>query len=234
MVVQTDDGPHGLLIDFDCAFDSSVARSPVRPERTGTLPFMSIGNLSKSLLPHNILDDWESLLYLICWTGTFGIQEPGPAATDDRELLIKSWTVGSPESIATKKKSVMNDSSTFSREILGKFDQNQTDCWRLEDLADELHETLFYNDSLDDGQKALCHGAITLDLSNPQQKRTFERRFGHVFGLSSGVDVSKLGSVVVDPFVERARHAQTITDDLLSKLQKYAESAREALKGSHA
>ncbi|KAJ2804884.1 hypothetical protein H4R20_002322, partial [Coemansia guatemalensis] len=234
MVVQTDDGPRGLLIDFDCAFDSSVARSPVRPERTGTLPFMSIGNLSKSPLPHNVLDDWESLLYLICWTGTFGIQEPGPAATDDRELLIKSWTVGSPENIADQKKTVMNDRQLFYQKIIRKFDQNQTDCWRLEDLAEELQESLFFNDSLDDAQKALCHGTTTTDLSDFRDKRAFERRFSHVFGMGGGVDASTYGSVVIDPFVERARHAQTITEELLSKLQKYAESARGALKGSHA
>ncbi|KAJ2082036.1 hypothetical protein H4R24_001895 [Coemansia sp. RSA 988] len=229
MVVQTDSGPRGLLIDFDCAFDNSVAKLPVRPERTGTLPFMSIGNLSRSPLPHNILDDWELLLYLICWTGTFGIQESGPTATDNRNLMIKSWTVGTHEYIAKQKKAIMDNRRLFGLEILDGFDQDQTDCWRLEDLAEEFHEALFYNNNLDDTQKAICHGAIAMDLSNPREKRAFERGSGHIFGMSGGVDISSYGSVVIDPFVERARHAQTISADLLSKLQKHAEGARAAL-----
>ncbi|KAJ2807016.1 hypothetical protein H4R20_001456 [Coemansia guatemalensis] len=71
MAVDTDQGIRGLLIDYDCAIDKSITKEPVRCERTGTLPFMSIANLSKLPIPHSALDDWESLLYLICWIGTF-------------------------------------------------------------------------------------------------------------------------------------------------------------------
>ncbi|KAJ2611992.1 hypothetical protein H4S08_002891 [Coemansia sp. RSA 1365] len=229
MVVQTDEGPHGLLIDFDCAFDSSVAKSPVRPERTGTLPYMSIGNLARSSLPHNILDDWESLLYLICWTGTFGIQESGPAAMDNCGLMIKSWTARSLEYIANQKKSHMNDRQQFGREIIGNFNEGQADCWRLKELAEELYESLFYNDNLEGLEKAKCHGAVTVDLSKPREKRAFERKFCHVFDMSGGMDTSTLDSDIIDPFVERAKHAKMISEDLLSKLQKHAESARATL-----
>ncbi|KAJ2610374.1 hypothetical protein H4S08_003648 [Coemansia sp. RSA 1365] len=229
MVVQTDEGPHGLLIDFDCAFDSSVAKSPVRPERTGTLPYMSIGNLARSSLPHNILDDWESLLYLICWTGTFGIQESGPVVNNDRELLIKSWTTGSLEYIAKQKKSTMDNRRVFRQEILRYLDEGQADCWRLEELAEELHKTLFYNNNLEGLERAKCHGAVTTDLSEPCDKEEFESKFCHIFDMSGGMDISTLGSDIIDPFVERAKHAKMISEDLLLKLQKHAESARAAL-----
>ncbi|KAJ2089728.1 hypothetical protein IW138_003184 [Coemansia sp. RSA 986] len=67
LVVRDGSDVHGLLIDFDCALDRSAEKPPGRPERTGTLPFMSIGNLANSEIPRTMLDDWESLLYLVCW-----------------------------------------------------------------------------------------------------------------------------------------------------------------------
>ncbi|KAJ2065051.1 hypothetical protein GGI17_000652, partial [Coemansia sp. S146] len=62
----------GLLIDFDCALDTSIERmEPPHQEMTGTLPFMSINNLSESNVKRTILDDYESMLYLVCCN--FGI-----------------------------------------------------------------------------------------------------------------------------------------------------------------
>ncbi|KAJ2797263.1 hypothetical protein H4R20_005247, partial [Coemansia guatemalensis] len=83
MAVDTDQGIRGLLIDYDCAIDKSITKEPVRCERTGTLPFMSIANLSKLPIPHSALDDWESLLYLICWVGTFGISSADTVPVDN-------------------------------------------------------------------------------------------------------------------------------------------------------
>ncbi|KAJ1870593.1 hypothetical protein LPJ57_005327 [Coemansia sp. RSA 486] len=48
---------------------------------TGTLPFMSTNNLDIALnndanyipTPRSALDDWESLIYVLSWLGTFGI-----------------------------------------------------------------------------------------------------------------------------------------------------------------
>ncbi|KAI8318785.1 hypothetical protein GQ54DRAFT_299889 [Martensiomyces pterosporus] len=65
---------HGALIDFDCAISVGVDRK-ARPERTGTLPFMSVLNLEANWFEHTELDDWESLLYLVCWLATLGINK---------------------------------------------------------------------------------------------------------------------------------------------------------------
>ncbi|KAI8318907.1 hypothetical protein GQ54DRAFT_248898, partial [Martensiomyces pterosporus] len=62
---------HGALIDFDCAISVGMAR----PERTGTLQFMSVLTLEVNWLECTEIDDWESLLYLVCWLGTFGINK---------------------------------------------------------------------------------------------------------------------------------------------------------------
>ncbi|KAJ2620760.1 hypothetical protein GGI26_004748 [Coemansia sp. RSA 1358] len=75
LIVRDKNGIHGLLIDYDCAVDLEKPRRTTRPERTGTLPFMSVGNLEQLPIPRTPLDDWESLLYLVCWLGTFGIND---------------------------------------------------------------------------------------------------------------------------------------------------------------
>ncbi|KAJ2626132.1 hypothetical protein GGI26_000216 [Coemansia sp. RSA 1358] len=58
----------GMLIDFDCAIVESDKSASIRPERTGTLPFMSIANLERMDIQRTVLDDWESLLYLHKYT----------------------------------------------------------------------------------------------------------------------------------------------------------------------
>ncbi|KAJ2724823.1 hypothetical protein GGI07_001675 [Coemansia sp. Benny D115] len=65
----------GVLIDFDCALDTDAhnASRPIQQDIAGTLPFMSILNLEDNQEhPRTILDDWESMIYLLCWLGTFG------------------------------------------------------------------------------------------------------------------------------------------------------------------
>ncbi|KAJ1764207.1 hypothetical protein LPJ74_006695, partial [Coemansia sp. RSA 1843] len=63
----------GVLIDFDCAKDISKVDCKTRPERTGTYPYMSINNLLMSNVKRTQLDDWESLIYVLCWLGTTGV-----------------------------------------------------------------------------------------------------------------------------------------------------------------
>ncbi|KAJ1736858.1 hypothetical protein LPJ72_001006, partial [Coemansia sp. Benny D160-2] len=62
----------GMLIDFDHAFCENDNNTVHRFERTGTLPFMSVNNLEGKVKKHTVLDDWESLLYILCWLGTYG------------------------------------------------------------------------------------------------------------------------------------------------------------------
>ncbi|KAJ2641580.1 hypothetical protein GGH99_008893, partial [Coemansia sp. RSA 1285] len=62
----------GMLIDFDHAFCEGDKNAVRRFERTGTLPFMSVNNLEGEIKMHTVLDDWESLLYILCWLGTYG------------------------------------------------------------------------------------------------------------------------------------------------------------------
>ncbi|KAJ1980086.1 hypothetical protein H4R35_001260 [Dimargaris xerosporica] len=72
MVVRQGSAVRGMLVDFDNAVPLSLKASSGQSERTGTLPFMSIGNLENNDTERTSLDDWESLLYVICWIGTYG------------------------------------------------------------------------------------------------------------------------------------------------------------------
>ncbi|KAJ2562030.1 hypothetical protein IW140_006490, partial [Coemansia sp. RSA 1813] len=80
----------GMLVDFDhaiCEDDKDAVR---HFERTGTLPFMSVNNLEGGKLEHSLLDDWESLIYILCWVGTYDWKkkdEPGSL----------KWTLNSEE-----------------------------------------------------------------------------------------------------------------------------------------
>ncbi|KAJ2316631.1 hypothetical protein H4R23_003445 [Coemansia sp. Cherry 401B] len=74
MFCRDDDGMvRGLLIDFDNAVLQSDLHDEQRPDQIGTFPYMSIGNLEQSSVKRTALDDWESLIYILCWLGTIGI-----------------------------------------------------------------------------------------------------------------------------------------------------------------
>ncbi|KAJ2355189.1 hypothetical protein GGF43_002834, partial [Coemansia sp. RSA 2618] len=65
--------PRGLLIDFDFAIEVGATKQSARPAQSGTKPYMSIANLLNLDTPRTELDDWESLLYVVCWLATVGI-----------------------------------------------------------------------------------------------------------------------------------------------------------------
>ncbi|KAJ2378525.1 hypothetical protein IW150_000746 [Coemansia sp. RSA 2607] len=82
----------GMLIDFDCAVSANNQETS-GPVQTGTGPFMSINNLRSSSVRRTQLDDWESLLYLICWMATFGVTtEHRKLFRDERVKLHKYET----------------------------------------------------------------------------------------------------------------------------------------------
>ncbi|KAJ2552031.1 hypothetical protein EV175_003469 [Coemansia sp. RSA 1933] len=90
MFRDLDDGSvGGVLIDFDCAKDLNNAEWKTRPERTGTFPYMSINNLEEdSHVERTQLDDWESLIYVLCWLATTGIND------NDGEAVFRAEFTG--------------------------------------------------------------------------------------------------------------------------------------------
>ncbi|KAJ2373298.1 hypothetical protein H4S02_008907, partial [Coemansia sp. RSA 2611] len=93
MFCRDDDGMvRGLLIDFDNAVLQSDLHNEQRPDQIGTFPYMSIGNLEQSSVKRTALDDWESLIYILCWLGTIGINREDQEKVDiQSNMQICRW-----------------------------------------------------------------------------------------------------------------------------------------------
>ncbi|KAJ2755834.1 hypothetical protein GGI19_001339 [Coemansia pectinata] len=139
-----------------------------RPERTGTKPFMSVPNLEGHPEQRTEFDDWESLLYVLCWIATFGIN------ADDRNILaevhkkhkvtleISEWhTSNNIVAIATKKRNHLHGLDLFTTNIVACFpipreDDELPDYRPLQHLAIDLYNAMFQHPKVDEG----CRGAL--------------------------------------------------------------------------
>ncbi|KAJ1726091.1 hypothetical protein LPJ72_006451, partial [Coemansia sp. Benny D160-2] len=144
----------GLLIDFDYAAlvepDSGCSG---RDHRSGTLPFMSIHNLSGESGRRTALDDWESLLYLACWLGTFGIARKDRRRTVVHENApIREWRNWNMSIAADSKRTSMDSKRSFLAHIVkhmnGKYPL-------LRDFVIEIHKKLFL-------YKKDCSGSLVI------------------------------------------------------------------------
>ncbi|KAJ1669502.1 hypothetical protein EV182_008732, partial [Spiromyces aspiralis] len=150
LVVRPESGHvRGMLIDFDCAVDTEDSEGEAQTEVAGTHPFMSVLNLEDSPGKRTALDDWESLLYVICWLGTYGINEHTRRKEDDsgddskpEKLPIREWRYGSFDEIALKKRLYLDNEYTFRSAILVGFNPNMEHWTMLASLALELRATL--------------------------------------------------------------------------------------------
>ncbi|KAJ2609937.1 hypothetical protein EV177_004215 [Coemansia sp. RSA 1804] len=144
----------GLLIDFDYAAlvepDSGCSG---RDHRSGTLPFMSIHNLSGESGRRTALDDWESLLYLACWLGTFGItRKDRRKAVVHENAPIRKWRSWNMSIAADSKRTSMDSKRSFLAHIVkhinGKYPL-------LRDFVIEIHKKLFL-------YKKDCSGSLVI------------------------------------------------------------------------
>ncbi|KAJ1765630.1 hypothetical protein LPJ74_006276 [Coemansia sp. RSA 1843] len=161
LVVRMGDRVHGLLIDFDNAITLTEQRK-TRPERTGTFPYMSINNLLNSTgpeaVPRTALDDWESLLYILCYYATIGLKSIGRRSDAEmKRLPIHRWNTGSASDVARAKKLDMSTEALFDDDITSHFyskGQDDEASMRMVDFARKLYSALFYNPKC--GRD--CHG----------------------------------------------------------------------------
>ncbi|KAJ1780693.1 hypothetical protein LPJ62_006122, partial [Coemansia sp. RSA 2167] len=91
LVRRDDTGVHGMLIDFDHSIDITDEGYAVRTEGAGTRPFMSINNLEDNSTKRTALDDWESIIYILCWLGTFGWNRATQPSGSVSKMAITSW-----------------------------------------------------------------------------------------------------------------------------------------------
>ncbi|KAJ2115171.1 hypothetical protein IW146_002515 [Coemansia sp. RSA 922] len=206
LVVRMKDGTvRGLLIDFDCAIDISKDKTEVRGEMTGTFPFMSLNNLTCSTVPRTSLDDWESVLYLLCWYATIGFGT-GEDRSEVRARLknqpIARWRNGTLDTIVDAKRSNLRSLENFYHDIVRWFDERDKNSEQLGVFALRLYKVLFAN-KLGTGY----HGSeekkvnpIMTALLNDQPPPT---------------SVSADSTNVMGPFALRAEKWEDISKDLL-------------------
>ncbi|KAJ1673169.1 hypothetical protein EV182_005762, partial [Spiromyces aspiralis] len=205
---------HGLLIDYDSAVDTA-AEHQAQPDCTGTLPFMSINNLEYSSVKRTALDDWESLIYLICWIGTFGID--GRQNQEDENLPIKGWVESDLGKIAYLKRAHLDTSVIFEFQILDNFHPEVDPEYALFGLALDLHKTLFNNEQCEEAARG------TVFKRQKQRQPSLLQRAPRTHQIPASVVPTN------NQFAVRVPLAGKLSDELLKVLKSYADEARKLL-----
>ncbi|KAJ2697311.1 hypothetical protein FB645_005946, partial [Coemansia sp. IMI 203386] len=221
MTRDSDGMAHGMLIDFDCAVWASEESAQPRANMTGTLPYMSIANLDELAIKRTSLDDWESLIYILCWLGTFGINDQDEKSVDTNKYLpIKAWAEGNAESSASSKRDQMT-SATFSTRIASKFLKLEG-YLELSTLVMRLRIELFDNPKM----SSIARGtreeeAVRMDLAVGNQ--TVEQEI-------KGFLDERLDKSILDPFARRAEFEKEISDDLWAVMADAQQQALERIR----
>ncbi|KAJ2488463.1 hypothetical protein IWW37_004777 [Coemansia sp. RSA 2050] len=141
---KTADGIKGVLAEFDYASFGDDGTAEV-PE---LMIFRSILSLENARRCMSRLDDMESLLYLVSWLGTFGINRTERteyaadyaarcAAGRKPHLPILSWNQGTVAQSAQHKRNHMDTAKDFEVNILSNMRHGP-----LRNLAKDLHKAL--------------------------------------------------------------------------------------------
>ncbi|KAJ1923520.1 hypothetical protein GGI09_003546 [Coemansia sp. S100] len=217
LLQQTVDGIRGILTEFDyaCYAGDSSGVDKV-PE---LMLFQSIRSLEDPKAARTILDDLESLLYLVCWLGTFGVNK------DQREayiaglpknpyLPIMDWNRGTAIEIAGRKRSRLVTLAAFDSNILFYMRENSP----LRPLAEDMYMALFLHPG--------CYG-VTLLTDNS------------IARIEDGNIRAALHAVPVinrtrDPLALRHAFLAAIIAKLLEVLARHRDAALAALNAGGA
>ncbi|KAJ2061971.1 hypothetical protein GGI17_002739 [Coemansia sp. S146] len=161
LLQQTVDGIKGVLADFDYA--SYAGHSAGTVEVPELLLFQSIRCLEDPEAVRTLLDDLESLPYLVCWLATFGINQAQRAAyiaglPVDPDLPIMTWNQGTAAQIARQKRLHMSTPFNFFDNIVSRM---RNDDGSLRRLALDIHRALFFHPD--------CYGTKTIPTTTPNE-----------------------------------------------------------------
>ncbi|KAJ2689047.1 hypothetical protein IWW39_001769 [Coemansia spiralis] len=217
----------GVLIDFDCAIDIKQAEREKRKEMTGTFPFMSINNLMMSDVERTSLDDWESMLCLICLYATLGtITGKRRAYEELAKFPIALWRNDFLETVLSAKWFDLSDSDTFKNKIVDHFNEDDK-VELLKGLALKLYSYLFENRLLGSNYHGMAKKRVEKALREVSSEEELdESDFDELDSLPSG------GYSWVNPFEERAKEWEKISGHLLSKTNRYWKKAIESQKAA--
>ncbi|KAJ2844122.1 hypothetical protein IWW36_005304 [Coemansia brasiliensis] len=183
---------------------------------------MSICNLLGSPVDRTELDDWESLLYIICWLGIHGISKDDQQKYQAKiiamrkknplyEIPLEKWEIGTFKQVATAKKSDLETVSDFEQAVLRYF-KIGSGYDVLKALALLLYRFLFNNPKL----SPAYHGVNK--LLNAEVQITEEQ-------MIAGEDTK----TIVDPFEKRSEKRKEIVESLLKAMKIYKQKAEHVL-----
>ncbi|KAJ2495736.1 inducible alternative oxidase 2 [Coemansia sp. RSA 1972] len=157
-------GVHGMLIDFDHSIRLTNDGYAKRAERTGTRPFMSVSNLEDEPTKRTALDDWESIIYILCWLGTFGWNSDTKPSDTASKRNIASWDGYDVKMNAKAKRRDMDSSKNFA-DITEEFNSDIPNVAFLEDIVEGLRAVL-----IDDHSNPDMTGAMIIQDRTPCTK----------------------------------------------------------------
>ncbi|KAJ2731407.1 hypothetical protein IW152_004551 [Coemansia sp. BCRC 34962] len=205
-------------------------RTP-HPEMTGTLLFMSINNLHNWDVERTVLDDYESMLCLVCWVATIGIGGlPRRRSEELEKLPIADWRNGTIDAISRAKSAHFGSSFAFEKFITNNFSgvrlansasgsgsgsSGDPGARLLAVFAKGLRQHLFNNRSVD----PKCRGTSYIEA---QEVQSFEPETAQdFFPLSASENQDE--QEIINPFEKRAEkdNVAVIAKDLHDFVTKY-------------
>ncbi|KAJ2874122.1 hypothetical protein GGH93_002666 [Coemansia aciculifera] len=209
----------GMLMGYDYAIDPTTGNQRQdQPETAVIQALQSIRSLEDPGAVRTPLDDWESLLYLVCWLGTFGVNQAQRAAyiaglPADPKLPIKTWNQGTATDIADQKRLHMTTERTFRSNILLKMRNGP-----LRLLALDIYRALFLHPG--------CYGVTK--VTNDELAEIGDGDIRDALHAVPVVDDER------DPLVLRHAFVDTIVANLLEVLARHRDVALVALNAAAA
>ncbi|KAJ2740049.1 hypothetical protein GGI20_006014 [Coemansia sp. BCRC 34301] len=201
---------------------------------------MSINNLRQSDVKRTSLDDWESMLCLVCWFATLGTISGKRRADKELETLpILKWRTGSIAEITLAKENSFDTANLFMARIIEHFKADDANSDLLMDLAEKLHECLFVNTEFEDRYHGtlIKKDKVGQSMAGLSLEERRKARESHGRSTISGNTLHE-----IDPFKERADKWEAFSEQLLEStniywsdamaLQKEAIEAREAKRSN--
>ncbi|KAI7834817.1 hypothetical protein BX661DRAFT_175581 [Kickxella alabastrina] len=223
----------GMLIDFDHAIDCEDPDTMPQKEQIGTLPFMSVNNLEKNSNRRTVLDDYEALIYVLAWLGTFGFSTETRRAKEvdnwgeEIKLLICEWHMpGSYINIAEGKRAYLNSSNTFFaivRHLNPDIEGIELLQYLLHDLRIALVDNAEFGPEFVGTRVRRVYDDTNDDLSVPVSRPGLTSFARHISLLKNRT------YQCIDPIEKRAEKASEISKKFVDILDKYADGCREIL-----
>ncbi|KAJ2776091.1 hypothetical protein H4R18_005854 [Coemansia javaensis] len=224
----------GVLVDFDSAAvvvndPAAAANEAQRCICTGTVPFMSVNNLEGSRAPRTAVDDMESVLYLLCWLGVWGVTVDHRKRTAKLKRKITKWSIDMEEAAYDKRLVMLNN------DALGVI---------LEQFCDA--DTLLPGEHSEDDGKAITdsyvfladlvlelRGALFDNPDAPLGARGTMAKYGHS-SADAKAEAAMSARRRMNPYEERAKAGVVghIHEAFVAALDERAARAKNIIEGA--